>query len=38
MGISVNEQLVEERHKPVITTFKRKTSMRNLKIIFGQQI
>ena len=37
-GLSVNEQLAKEWHKPVITKFKRKKSMRDLKTIFGQQI
>ena len=32
-GISVNEQLDEELHKPVIKKFKRKKSMRDLKTI-----
>ena len=34
-GISVNEQLAEELHKPVIKKFKRKKSMRDLTTIFG---
>ena len=37
-GVSVNEQLAEELHKPVIKKLKRKKSMRDLKTIFGQQI
>ena len=35
-GISVNEQLPEELHKPVIKKFKKEKSMRDLKTIFGQ--
>ena len=35
---SVNEELVQELHKPVIKKFKKEESMCNLKIIFGQQI
>ena len=37
-GLSVNEQVAEELHKPVIKKFKIKKSMRDLKTIFGQQI
>ena len=38
-GMSVNEQLYEELHKPVIKKFKRrKKSMQDLKTIFGHQI
>ena len=38
-GMSVNEQLGEKLHKPVITKFKRrKKSMQDLKTIFGHQI
>ena len=37
-GVSINEQLAEELHKPVIKKFKRKKPMRDLKTIFGQQI
>ena len=35
--VSVNEQLAQELHKPVIKTLKTKKSMRDLKTIFGQQ-
>ena len=37
---SVNEKLAEELHKPLIKKFKKKKkeSMQDLKIIFGQQI
>ena len=35
---SVNEELVQELHKPIIKKFKKEESMCNLKIIFGQQI
>ena len=37
-GISVNEQLAEELHKPVIKNSKEEKSMQDLKTIFGQQI
>ena len=37
-GLSVNEQLAEELHKPVTKKFKRRKVVRDLKIIFGQQI
>ena len=36
--ISVNEELAEELHKPVIKNFKKEKYMRDLKTIFGQQI
>ena len=35
---SVNEQLAEGLHKPVTKKFKKERSMRDLKIIFEQQI
>ena len=37
-GISVNEQLAEKLHKPVIKNSKEEKSMRDLKTMFGQQI
>ena len=37
-GLSVNEQLAEELHKPVIKIFKRRKVYARLKKIFGQQI
>ena len=37
-GISVNEQLAEELHKPIIKIFKRRKVYARLKKIFGQQI
>ena len=37
-GVSVNEQLAEESHKPVIKNLKEEKSVRDLKTIFGQQI
>ena len=36
--ISVNEELAEELHKPVIKNFNKEKYMRDLKTIFGQQI
>ena len=36
--MSVNEELAEELHKPVITSSKKGESMRDLKGIFLQQI
>ena len=36
--ISVNEQLAEELHKPVLKNSKEEKSMQDLNIIFGQQI
>ena len=38
LGMSVNEQLAEKFHKPIIKKFKRKKSVRDSKTIFGQQI
>ena len=35
---SVNEELAQELHKPVVTKFKRMRVCRDLKIILGQQI
>ena len=37
-GVSVNEQLAEELHKPVINKFKRKKFTRDLRTICWQQI
>ena len=37
-GASVNEELAEELHKPVIKNFKGGKCMRGLEVIFGQQI
>ena len=37
-GVSVNEQLAEELHKPVIKKLKRRKSVRELTTIFGQQL
>ena len=37
-GASVNKQLAEELHKPVIKKFKKEESMQDLKTIFWQQI
>ena len=37
-GITVNEQLSEELHKPLIKKLKEENSMGDLKTIFGQQI
>ena len=37
-GAKVNEELAQELHKPVIKKFKIRRIMRDLKIIFGQQI
>ena len=37
-GVSVNEQLAEELHKPVIKKLKRRKSVRELTAIFGQQL
>ena len=37
-GVSVNEQLAEELHIPVIINSKEEKSMRDLKTIFEQQI
>ena len=37
-GISVNEQLAQEIHKPVIKKYQGKKSMWELKTIFGHQI
>ena len=37
-AISVNEQLAEELHKPVIKNFKRRNVYARFKTIFGQQI
>ena len=36
--MSVNKKLVEELDKPVIKNLKEEKSMKDLKIIFGQQI
>ena len=38
LGVSVNEQLAEELHKPVKQNSKEEKSMRDLKTIFGQQV
>ena len=38
LGKIIDEQLAEELHKSVIEKFRRKKSMRDLKIIFGQKI
>ena len=37
-GISVNEQLANELHKPVIKKFKGRKVYERLKTLFGQQI
>ena len=37
-GISVNEQLAEELHKPELKNSRDEKSMRDLRTIFGQQI
>ena len=37
-GASVNEELAQELHKPVIQKLKRRASISGLKIIFGKQI
>ena len=37
-GISVNEQLANELHKPVVKKFKRRKVYERLKTLFGQQI
>ena len=37
-GLSVNEELAQELHKPVIKTLKEEKLMLGLKIISGQQI
>ena len=37
-GASVNEELAQELHKPVIQKLKRRASISSLKIIFGKQI
>ena len=37
-GISVNELLAEELHKPEIKNLKERKSMRDLKTIFGEEI
>ena len=37
-GVSVNEQIDEELHKPVIKNSKEEKSMQDLKTIFNQQI
>ena len=37
-GTSLNEELFQELHKPVIKDFKRRKVYRRFKIIFGQQV
>ena len=37
-SVSVNEELPEELHKPIMEKFQKKTFMRDLKTLFGQQI
>ena len=37
-GISVNEPLAQELHKPVIKKFKKEKHRQDLKTLFGQQI
>ena len=38
MGANVNEELVQELHKPGIKNSKEGEPMRDLKIKFGQQV
>ena len=39
LGVSVNGQIAEDLHKPVIKkNLKEEKSMRDLKTIFGQQL
>ena len=38
LGVSLNEQLAEKLHKPVIKKLIKEKSMQDLKTIFGQKI
>ena len=38
LGVSVNEELAQELHKPMIKKFEKGNFVLDLKVIFGQQI
>ena len=38
VAVSINEQLAEELHKPIIKKNSKEKSMRDLKTILGQQM